>query len=156
MNHYVYYSFEDWGRGYIGVRQCECDIVEDLYFGSYYDKTFNPTNKIVLIECESRKEALASEVVLHKFYNVKSNPHFANQSNQTSNKSWVSDINKSEADIKRKEKVSKIFKYSTFIVGCTMLIFVLFLLGKSKLKIINPIIISISIQIKSPISFSSF
>ncbi len=86
MKHYVYYSFEDWGRGYIGVRQCECDIAEDLYFGSYYDKTFNPTNKIVLIECESRKEALASEIVLHKFYNVKSNPHFANQSNQTSNK----------------------------------------------------------------------
>jgi len=59
-------------------------------------------------------------------------------SNQTSKKSWVSDINKSEADIKQKEKVSKIFKYSTFIVGCTMLIFVVFLLGKSKLKVINP------------------
>lgn len=86
MKHYVYYSYEDWGRGYIGVRQCECSIAEDLYLGSYYDNTFNPTNKIVLLECETREEALAAEVVLHKFYNVKDNPHFANQSNQTSSK----------------------------------------------------------------------
>ena len=84
MHHYVYYSYEDWGRGYIGVRQCECSIAEDLYFGSYYDKTFNPTNKIILLECATREEALEAEVVLHKFYNVKDNPHFANQSNQTS------------------------------------------------------------------------
>jgi len=84
MHHYVYYSYEDWGRGYIGVRQCECNIAEDVYFGSYYDKTFNPTNKIILLECATREEALEAEVVLHKFYNVKDNPHFANQSNQTS------------------------------------------------------------------------
>jgi len=86
MKHYVYYSFEDWGRGYIGVRQCECNIEEDLYLGSFYDDTFNPTNKIVLLECATREEALTAEVVLHKFYNVKDNPHFANQSNQTSTK----------------------------------------------------------------------
>lgn len=83
MKHYVYYSYEDWGRGYIGVRQCECDIAEDLYFGSYSDNTFNPTNKIILQECATREEALAAEVTLHKFYDVKSNPHFANQSNQS-------------------------------------------------------------------------
>jgi hypothetical protein len=86
MNHYVYYSYEDWGRGYIGVRQCECDIYKDEYLGSYYDKTFNPTNKIILIECNSREEALEAEVILHKFYDVKNNPHFTNQANQTSSK----------------------------------------------------------------------
>lgn len=84
MNHYVYYSYEDWGRGYIGVRQCECNIYEDEYFGSYYDKTFNPTNKIILIECNTREEALAAEVTLHNFYDVKNNPHFVNRANQTS------------------------------------------------------------------------
>ena len=84
MNHYVYYSYEDWGRGYIGVRQCECNICEDEYFGSYYDKSFNPTNKIILMECNTREEALAAEVILHNFYDVKNNPHFANQANQTS------------------------------------------------------------------------
>ena len=86
MNHYVYYSYEDWGRGYIGARQCECDIYEDEYFGSYYDKTFNPTNKVILMECNTKDEALEVEVILHKFYDVKNNPHFANQANQTSSK----------------------------------------------------------------------
>jgi len=86
MNHYVYYSYEDWGRGYIGIRQCECNICEDDYFGSYYDKTFNPTNKIILMECNTREEALAAEVILHNFYDVKNNPHFVNQANQTSSK----------------------------------------------------------------------
>ena len=86
MNHYVYYSYEDWGRGYIGIRQCECNIYEDKYLGSYYDKTFNPNNKIILIECSTREEALEAEVILHKFYDVKNNPHFVNQANQTSSK----------------------------------------------------------------------
>jgi hypothetical protein len=86
MNHYVYYSYEDWGRGYIGIRQCNCNIHEDKYFGSYYDNTFTPTNKIILMECSSRKEALEAEVILHKFYDVKNNPHFTNQSNQSTTK----------------------------------------------------------------------
>ena len=86
MNHYVYYSYENWGRGYIGVRQCECDIYDDEYFGSYYDKTFNPTNKIILMECNTREEALEAEVILHNFYDVKNNSHFVNQANQTSSK----------------------------------------------------------------------
>lgn len=48
MHHYVYYSFEEWGRGYIGVRSCECLPEEDtLYFGSYKDKSFNPSNKVI-------------------------------------------------------------------------------------------------------------
>lgn len=106
MKHYVYYSYEDWGRGYIGVRQCECSIAEDLYLGSYYDNTFNPTNKIVLLECETREEALASEVVLHKFYNVKDNPHFANQSNQTSSKFDYDNTGISMSE-ETKQKISK-------------------------------------------------
>jgi len=86
MNHYIYYSYEDWGRGYIGVRQCECNVYEDEYLGSYYDKTFNPKNKIILMKCNTREEALEAEVILHKFYDVKNNPHFVNQANQTSSK----------------------------------------------------------------------
>lgn len=86
MNHYVYYSYEDWGRGYIGVRQCKCNICEDEYFGSYYDKSFNPTNKIILMECNTREEALEAEVILHNFYDVKNNLHFVNQANQLSSK----------------------------------------------------------------------
>lgn len=85
--YYVYYSYEPWGRGYIGKRECKCPPNEDNnYFGSFYDKTFRPTEKIILEIFETREEALAAEVALHKFYQVHCNPHFANKSRQTSTK----------------------------------------------------------------------
>lgn len=87
MHHYVYYSYEEWGRGYIGVRSCRCLPEEDCkYFGSYTDKSFAPVNKIILCEFATREEALRAEVVLHEFYQVHKNPHFANKSRQTSTK----------------------------------------------------------------------
>jgi len=81
-NHYVYYSYEDFGRGYIGCRTCECLPEEDDYLGSYTDETFNPTNKIILETFSTREEALQAEVDLHKFYQVDKNPHFANKAKQ--------------------------------------------------------------------------
>jgi hypothetical protein len=83
-HHYVYYSYEDFGRGYIGSRTCDCLPEEDRYFGSFYDKTFNPTNKIILEVFDTREEALDAEIKLHQFYDVARNAHFANQSKQTS------------------------------------------------------------------------
>jgi hypothetical protein len=83
-NHYVYYSYEEWGRGYIGVRSTEVNPHDDKYLGSFKDKTFKPTQKIVIAIFKSRKEALYAEVALHNFYQVDKNPHFANISRQTS------------------------------------------------------------------------
>jgi hypothetical protein len=83
-NHYVYYSYEDFGRGYIGSRTCNCSPEEDNYFGSFYDKIFTPTNKIILETFDNRVEALDAEIKLHQFYDVARNPHFANQAKQTS------------------------------------------------------------------------
>jgi hypothetical protein len=83
--HYVYYSYEQWGRGYIGARTCVCKPEKDIsYFGSFTDKTFNPTEKIILQVYETREEAIAAEITLHEFYDVASNPHFANRARQTS------------------------------------------------------------------------
>lgn len=83
--HYTYYSYEEFGRGYIGKRSCNCKPEEDVkYFGSYTDKTFKPTQKIILETYDTAEEALADEVKLHKFYNVRDNPHFANRARQTS------------------------------------------------------------------------
>jgi hypothetical protein len=81
-NHYVYYSYEEFGRGYIGCRTCKCLPENDDYFGSYHDKNFNPSNKIILETFSTREEALQAEVNLHKFYQVDQNPHFANKSRQ--------------------------------------------------------------------------
>jgi hypothetical protein len=84
MIYYTYYSYEPFGRGYIGSRGCKCSPMEDEYFGSFTDKTFNPTEKIILTEHQTRKEALETEVKLHEFYQVHINPHFANKAKITS------------------------------------------------------------------------
>lgn len=92
--HYVYYSYEEYGRGYIGSRTCPKGLrpEEDVsYLGSFRDKTFNPTNKIILKTYATRDEALKAEIFLHKAYNVASNKNFANIVNLTSTKFNVID-----------------------------------------------------------------
>jgi len=86
--HYTYYSYEEWGRGYFGSRTCKCLPEEDVkYFGSFYDKTFKPTQKIILkSDYATRVEAIADEIILHDYYDVANNPHFANQAKQTCTK----------------------------------------------------------------------
>lgn len=87
MHHYVYYSYEPWGRGYIGVRSCRHLPEEDIsYFGSYKDKKFRPTEKIILSVFKSREEALDAEISLHAFFEVNINDHFANRSKQLNRK----------------------------------------------------------------------
>jgi len=81
-SHYVYYSYEEFGRGYIGCRTCECLPEKDVYLGSYKDETFSPTQKIILETFSTREEALQAEVDLHKFYQIDKNPHFANKARQ--------------------------------------------------------------------------
>lgn len=93
--HYVYYSYEDWGRGYIGKRSSSKHPDEDSYMGSYKDKSFAPTNKIVIAIFDSEEDALRAEIALHSFFAVDINPHFANQARQTSSKfCWRGDLTK--------------------------------------------------------------
>jgi len=107
MAHYVYYSYEEWGRGYIGVRSCKCDPEEDInYFGSFYDKTFKPNKKIILSIFPSREEAQQAEIILHTFYKIDINVHFANLARATSSK-FVNSSPRSEAF---KQQVSKQMK----------------------------------------------
>lgn len=84
--HYVYYSYEEWGMGYIGSRSCKCLPEEDVkYFGSFKDKNFKPTQKIILkSDYATREEAYVDEIILQEYYKVVENPHFANRAYQTS------------------------------------------------------------------------
>jgi hypothetical protein len=86
MFYYTYYSYEEWGRGYIGAKPSGCDCLpeEDPYLGSFYDKTFKPTRKIILGVYATPEECLQDEIILHDFFQVDINPHFANQAKQTS------------------------------------------------------------------------
>lgn len=82
MYHYVYYSYEEWGRGYIGARSCDCLPEQDVgYLGSYSDKSFHPDCKIILMTFPTREEANQAEITLHWSYDVARNPHFANKAN---------------------------------------------------------------------------
>lgn len=84
---YVYYSYEEWGRGYIGKRECKCLPQEDIkYLGSFKDKTFHPTEKTILSVYGTKEEALEAEILLHDFFDVDVNPHFANKAKQRSKK----------------------------------------------------------------------
>jgi hypothetical protein len=86
--YYTYYSYEEWGRGYIGSRGCNCLPENDVnYFGSFKDKTFKPTQKIILKDdYATRDDAYADEIILQQFYKVVENPYFANRSYQTTTK----------------------------------------------------------------------
>lgn len=86
MNYYLYYSYEPFGRGYIGSRACRCLPEEDIkYFGSFTDKTFKPTEKIIINKnYKTREELLKDETLLHEFFQVDKNPQFANKAKQTS------------------------------------------------------------------------
>jgi hypothetical protein len=76
MFHFVYYSYEEWGRGYIGVHSTK--NIDDGYFGSYRDPNFSPTQRIIISFFDTREEAKLAEITLHEFFKVESNPHFAN------------------------------------------------------------------------------
>lgn len=83
---YTYYSYEEWGRGYIGKRKCPLDKTPetDDYFGSFKDKTFKPTQKIILGVYSTDFDATSAEILLHEYFKVSANPHFANKAQQTS------------------------------------------------------------------------
>lgn len=84
-HHYVYKSFEEEGREYIGIRSCDCLPEEDTkYFGSFTDETFNPTGKVILFVGDTRQEVAEIEIELHDFFDVAVNPQFANLAKATS------------------------------------------------------------------------
>ncbi len=89
--YYTYYSYEEYGRGYIGSRGCKCLPEQDVkYFGSSKDKTFKPKYKIILKDdYATREEAYVDEIILQQFYKIAENPHFANIAYQTSTKFYL-------------------------------------------------------------------
>ena len=104
MGAYVYYSYEEWGRGYIGARSRS--PVGDEYLGSYTDTTFNPTEKIVLCECDTMEEALSIEKQLHHFFDVVNNSHFANRA-MVSSSAFIREWTDEQRQEKREQMVAR-------------------------------------------------
>jgi hypothetical protein len=82
--HYVYYSYEEGGRGYIGKRSSKLPPEEDPYLGSFTDKTFKPSRKIIIATFDSSENAIRAEIALHRLFKVDKEPHFANKAIQPS------------------------------------------------------------------------
>ena len=112
--YYTYYSYEEWGRGYIGSRGCKCLPEEDIrYFGSFKDKAFKPTQKIILkSDYSTREEAYADEIILQKYYKVAENLHFANRAYQTSNKFYLPKEDLIKSNMRQKELGIGIHSYT--------------------------------------------
>lgn len=100
MKHYTYWLYAN-HKHYIGVRSCNCEITEDVYFGSQselseYVKLGGSIEKHILGIFNTREEAVAHEVLLHDLFDVARSNVFWNLSKQTSTKFDVSGIPKSE------------------------------------------------------------
>jgi hypothetical protein len=80
--HILYLSFEETpeGRSYVGAHSTDC--ISDKYLGSFIDKTFNPTAKIIIGYFKTRESLLEAESSLQTSLNVVRDPHYANQSIQ--------------------------------------------------------------------------
>ena len=101
MFHFVYNSYEQWGRNYIGVHST--NDLEDGYLGSYVDPTFKPTSRDILEFYETRAEAELAEIELHNFFDVANNPKFANQAKAHNTGSYPFTLsNKAKAEFGRK------------------------------------------------------
>jgi hypothetical protein len=77
--HYTYYSYEIGGRGYIGKRTSRVPPQDDPYLGSFSDKTFQPTHKIVIATYDSAEDAYRAETALQILFTVHKAEHFANR-----------------------------------------------------------------------------
>ena len=84
MFHTVYNSFESGpnGRDYIGKHST--DDPYDDYMGSFKDKSFKPSDKIVIGYSKTKEGAVWLEIQWQRAFGVVENPQFANKSYQTS------------------------------------------------------------------------
>ena len=92
MFHVVYLSFEEnkVSRGYVGKHSSNDPY--DPYMGSFSDKTFMPTSKMILEYSKTEKGAVAAEIRWQKVFQVVEDPAFANVAYQTSVKFSYSEV----------------------------------------------------------------
>jgi len=84
LYHFLYNSFEEHpgGRDYIGAHSTE-DLY-DGYLGSFSDKSFKPTSRIIISFYPCRKSLIKAEISIQKMLNVVEDPQYANRAYQTS------------------------------------------------------------------------
>lgn len=90
---YVYEIVYPNGMKYIGVRSCNCELIEDSYLGSgfHIPSDLKPLGiKTILSVHPTRIDAMNEEIRLHALLDIKNHPDYYNQCNSTSTKFQVS------------------------------------------------------------------
>ena len=84
MYHILYNSFEEFpgGRDYIGAHSTK--NLYDGYLGSFTDRSFKPTAKIIISFHPDRKSLLRAEINFQRMLKVVEDPQYANRAYQTS------------------------------------------------------------------------
>jgi hypothetical protein len=89
---YVYEMVYPNGMKYIGVRSCNCELVEDSYVGSGFyipEHMKQLGTKTILSLYQTREEAMNEEIRIHAMLDIKNNPEYYNRCNSTSTKFQV-------------------------------------------------------------------
>lgn len=111
---YVYKIKYITGKYYIGVRSCNCEIYEDLYFGSAFNipKEIKLTGmRCILSIWDTREEAELEEIRLHSELNVKEHQDYYNECNANSTKFHPSKEAYKKAALKRTGRTAKTHEY---------------------------------------------
>lgn len=90
---YVYEIVYPNGMKYIGVRSCNCELIEDSYLGSgfHIPDEFRPLGiKTILSLHPTRIDAMNEEIRIHAELDIKNHSDYYNQCNSTSTKFQVS------------------------------------------------------------------
>jgi hypothetical protein len=86
MFHVVYLSFEESQEGRMYVGKHSSGDPYDFYFGSFFDRSFNPKGKIILEYCKTEQGAIEAEIRWQRVFKVVEDSQFANRAYQTSTK----------------------------------------------------------------------
>jgi hypothetical protein len=107
MFHTVYDSFEEFrdGRDYIGKHSSEDPY--DPYLGSFADKSFNPTCKIVLGYSKTAEGSVWLEIQWQRVLQVKDDPAYVNQVYQTSTGFDCTGVTRSAEYREKQSKIQK-------------------------------------------------
>ena len=111
---YVYKVKYITGKYYIGVRSCNCEIYDDMYFGSAFNvpKEIKLTGtRCILSVWPTRHEAELEEIRIHSELNIKEHPEYYNECNANSTKFYPSADAIRQAAEKRRGRTAETHEY---------------------------------------------